>query len=87
MKQITLREANQAFSRIVREVEASGEGVLVLRNGKPAVEIVPTRAARPARQLTREQKAALAAFLRGAQRKPGDSTGEPRWTRDSLHER
>ncbi len=38
MKQMNLREANRAFSRLVREIEETGESVLVLRNGKPAVE-------------------------------------------------
>lgn len=87
MKQVTLREANQGFSRIVREIEESGEGVLVLRNGKPAVEIAPARAKRPARVLTSEQEQAIAAFLKAARRKPGKSSAERRWTRDSLHER
>jgi antitoxin (DNA-binding transcriptional repressor) of toxin-antitoxin stability system len=87
MKQLTLREANQGFSRLVREIEATGEGVLVLRNGKPAVEIVPTREKRPARRLTAAQEKAIAAFLKAASAKPGNSTGERRWTRDSLHER
>lgn len=87
MKQISLREANQGFSRLVREIEETGEGVLVLRNGKPAVEIVPSRAKRPLRVLTKEQEQAIAQFLKSARTKPGNSTGERRWTRDALHER
>ncbi len=87
MKQITLREANQGFSRLVREVEETGEGVLVLRNGKPAVEILPSRAKRPARKLTAEQERAIAQFLKAARNKPGNSSGAKRWTRDELHER
>ncbi|HEY1612683.1 MAG TPA: type II toxin-antitoxin system Phd/YefM family antitoxin [Rhizomicrobium sp.] len=42
MKQVTLREANQQVSRLVGEVEETGEQVIVLRNGNPAVEITPT---------------------------------------------
>ena len=87
MKQVTLREANQQFSRLVREVEETGERVLVLRNGKPAVEIAPTRAKRALRELTAEQQAAFAAFVNGATRHPGSSKGVRRWTRDELHER
>ena len=87
MKEITLREANQQFSQIIRDVEESGEGVRVLRNGVPAVEIVPSRTKKAARKLTREQEEAFAAFIRRARECPGDSTGEPRWTRDELHER
>ena len=87
MKQVTIREANQSFSRLVREIEETGEGVLVLRNGKPAVEIVPTRARRAARTLTAAQQAAITAFLEAARSNPGNSAGQPRWTRDELHER
>ena len=86
MKQVTLREANQQFSKLVREVEETGERVLVLRNGKPAVEIAPT-ARRPMRKLTREQQTAVEAFLKAATTRPGNSRGERRWTRDELHER
>jgi prevent-host-death family protein len=87
MKQVTLREANQQFSRIVREVEETGQRVLVLRNGKPAVEIAPTRATRALRELTAEQRAAFDAFVESAVKHPGSSKGARRWTRDELHER
>jgi prevent-host-death family protein len=87
MKEITLREANQQFSQLVRDVEETGEGIRVLRNGKPAVEIVPSRTKKAARRLTAQQEKAFDAFLRAARENPGDSTGEPRWTRDELHER
>jgi prevent-host-death family protein len=87
MKQVNLREANQAFSRVVREVEQTGERVLVLRNGRPAVEIVPARERSDVRRRTPEQERAIRAFLELARTRPGDSTGAPRWTRDELHER
>jgi prevent-host-death family protein len=87
MKQVTLREANQQFSRLVREVEATGERVLVLRNGKPAVEIAPTRVVRAMRELTPDQHAAFDGFVESALKRPGSSKGARRWTRDELHER
>lgn len=87
MKQVTLREANQQFSRLVREGEATGERVLVLRNGKPAVEIAPTGATRARRRLTGEQQAAIAAFLDAAIKRPGNSKGTRRWSREELHGR
>ncbi|HEY2446758.1 MAG TPA: type II toxin-antitoxin system prevent-host-death family antitoxin [Rhizomicrobium sp.] len=86
MKQVTLREANQQFSKLVREVEETGERVLVLRNGKPAVEIAPT-AKRARRNLSKEQQAAFDAFLNTAANRPGSSKGVRRWSRDELHER
>jgi prevent-host-death family protein len=87
MKQLNLREANQGFSRLVREVEQTGERVLVLRNGKPAVEIVPSSEGRLVRKRTPAQERAIRAFLKSARTRPGDSSGERRWTRDELHER
>lgn len=87
MKQLNLREANQGFSRLVRQIERTGERVLVLRNGKPAVEIIPSGENRAVRRRTPAQERALRAFLKSARAKPGNSTGQRRWTRDELHER
>ena len=87
MKQLNLREANQGFSRLVREVEETGERVLVLRNGKPAVEIIPSGEKRPVRKRAPEQERAIRAFLRAARTRPGDSSSERGWTRDELHAR
>jgi antitoxin (DNA-binding transcriptional repressor) of toxin-antitoxin stability system len=39
MKTMNLRDANQQFSKLVREIEETGESVLVLRNGKPAITL------------------------------------------------
>ena len=54
-KTITLREANQTFSRVVREVEA-GEEFTITRNGEPVARLVPVRRERV---LTPEQLAAV----------------------------
>jgi prevent-host-death family protein len=54
-KTITLRDANQRFSRCVREVEA-GEEFVITRNGRPVARLVP---AGGKRVLTPEQEAAL----------------------------
>jgi prevent-host-death family protein len=58
---INLRDANQRFSELVREVEATGAGYLVLRHGRPAARLLPAED-RPA-CLTPEQEAALESFL------------------------
>ena len=39
MKTMNLRDANQQFSKLVREIEETGEPVLVLRNGQPAITL------------------------------------------------
>lgn len=58
---INLRDANQQFSELVRRVETTGQGYLVLRHGKPVARLLPVedRAGR----LTPEQSAALARLL------------------------
>jgi prevent-host-death family protein len=55
-KTITLREANQTFSRCVREVEA-GEEITITRKGRPVARLVPVGGKRV---LTPEQEAARA---------------------------
>ena len=59
MKTITLREANQQFSKLMREIEETGETVVVLRNGKPAVKLSPVavrRIATPEEQEEAKQR-------------------------------
>lgn len=58
---ISVRDANQRFSELVRQVEATGQGFVVLRHGKPVARLLPAED-RPAR-LTPEQRAALARLL------------------------
>ena len=80
-KTISLREANQSFSRCVREVEA-GEEFVITRNGKPVARLVPAQAERV---LTPEQEAAWArAEARMAE---GWPLNAGLLDRDSLHER
>ena len=45
MRTVSIREANQSFSRLVKEVEA-GETVVITRQGKPVVEMNPRKASR-----------------------------------------
>lgn len=59
---ITARDANHHFSRVLREVE-SGKQFVVTRNGVPVARIVPEVARDGRRELTPEQKAALASSL------------------------
>jgi prevent-host-death family protein len=79
-KTITLREANQAFSRCIPEVEA-GEEITITRRGQPVARIVPVR---PKRVLTPEQEAARA---RAYERmKQGWHLGGERFNRDELYD-
>ncbi len=76
MREINLRDANQQFSKLVREIEETGETVLVLRNGKPSIKLMPVE--EPKRRMTPEQEAAMA-FLRDPK---NHFTSPPGWKFD-----
>jgi prevent-host-death family protein len=83
-RKISLRDANQKFAQIVREVEQRREVVVVTRRGEPVVKIIPAREGR--RELTAEQQRAFDGMLALAHRKKLYSRGR-RLSRDELHER
>jgi prevent-host-death family protein len=80
-KLITLRAANQAFARCVREVEAGAE-YIITRNGQPVARLVPIA---DRRVLTARQEAALARTR--ARMEKGWPIGAGPIDRDALHER
>ena len=41
MREMTVREANQNFSKVIAEAEA-GETIIITKNGKAVAKIVPT---------------------------------------------
>jgi prevent-host-death family protein len=80
-KIISLREANQAFSRCIREVEAGAEYVIT-RNGEPVARLAPIAGHRI---LSREQSAARARAR--ARMEKGWPIAAGPLDRDELHER
>jgi len=81
---MSLRDANRQFSKLVREGAEAGEEIVVLRNGKAAVKIVPVQ--QPGkRTLTPAREAALKSFLDLARASTAKSDGP--WTREELYER
>ena len=80
-KTLTLRDANQSFSRCIRAVE-SGEDFVITRNGKPVARLT---AVSNARVLTERQKQALAHFQEVV--REGWSLHSGPLDRDALHER
>lgn len=80
-KSVTLREANQAFSRCIREVEG-GEEFVITRNGVPVARLLPVS---KRRVLTPEQQAALER-VKAAMEKGWDLNAGP-LDRDLLYER
>ncbi|HWE99322.1 MAG TPA: type II toxin-antitoxin system Phd/YefM family antitoxin [Caulobacteraceae bacterium] len=81
-KTLSLREANQAFARIVREVEG-GAAFTITRNGAPVARIVPVEGA--PRRLTPEQEVARARTR--AQMAGGWPLAAGPLDRDAIHER
>jgi prevent-host-death family protein len=86
MRKINLREANQRFSQLVREVQETGEPISVFRRGEPAVEIHPSVKKSVIRALTPEQETALGSMLETARKFGRKSLGR-KMTRDEMHER
>ena len=78
---VTLREANQSFSRCIREVEA-GEEFVITRNGTPVARLSPISGKRI---LTPQQQAAFER-IKAAMEKGWDIGAGP-LDRDALHER
>ena len=79
MRFVTAREANQAFSRILREAE-EGEPVIILRRGRPVAVLAPYRTAD-----TKERERAIEQIV-GLMRQGLPIGGRP-FTRDEMHER
>ena len=78
---VTLRDANQRFARLIRQVEG-GADFVITRNGAPVARLTPMTGART---LTPEQEAALERTLEAA--KAGWALGAGNLDRDALHER
>lgn len=79
---ISLRDANQGFARMVREVE-SGASFTITRNGVPVAEVRPVKT--PERKLTPAQEKALAETIELS--KAGYFMEPWTFNRDELHER
>ena len=78
MRAITAREANQAFSRILKAAER-GESVVITRRGQPVAIIAPYRAQ------DRERERAIDHIV--AMMRKGVPLGGTRFSRDEMHER
>ena len=81
-RSVSAREANQQFSRILRDVEAGAE-ILVTRRGQPVARIVPVQPSRE-RQLSPEQEAALERTRRRLEK--GWDLGGGKFNRDELYD-
>jgi prevent-host-death family protein len=82
-KTVSLRDANQRFARLVREVEA-GQGVIITRRGEPIAKLSSIAGKR--RVPTLEQEAAWRRLLKRIGERRYRSEGW-QFDRDELHER
>ena len=81
MRQVSLRDANQNFARLIAEVEA-GEQVVLTRRGRPVARIVPEPRKR---KLTAEQQAAYERMVERLRR--GYDLGGLKVNRDEIYDR
>jgi prevent-host-death family protein len=81
-RSVSAREANQQFSRILRDVEAGAE-IVVTRRGQPVARIVPASPSRE-RRLTPEQEAAHARSMERLRK--GWDLGGGKFDRDELYD-
>jgi prevent-host-death family protein len=82
MKIITVTEANQSFSKLIRELEQDGEGYVILRRGRPVARLIPGKDEHLADPVWQGAYTRMMARLQ-----EGASLGGLRINRDELHER
>jgi prevent-host-death family protein len=78
MRSVTAREANHAFSRILRAAEG-GETVVITRRGEPVAIIAPYQGTDSERERAIERVVAMM--------RKGLPIGGRRFSRDEMHER
>jgi len=79
MRFVTAREANQAFSQILRDAE-EGESLVITRRGRPVALLAAYQAPD-----SRERELAIEHIV--ALMREGLPIGGRRFTRDEMHER
>jgi len=79
MRSVTAREANQSFSRILKEAEGGGT-VVITRRGQPVAMLSPYRVERG------EERARAIEHIVALMRE-GLAIGGRRFSRDEMHER
>jgi prevent-host-death family protein len=60
-KEMPIRDVNQRFTECVREVQESGDEIIITRRGQPVAKLVPIASAK--RVLTPTQQAGLARMM------------------------
>lgn len=82
---ITAREANQHFSRLLREV-AAGKNYVITRNGTPVAKLAPVAEKSDRRVLTGQQQQALDDLIEFALNHKVPADAEPaKFDREELY--
>lgn len=79
MRIVGAREANQQFSRLLREAE-EGQEITITRNGRAVARLIPARGPRDAKA----RKRALDQMMKLMDK--GLDFGGRRYTRDEMHD-
>jgi prevent-host-death family protein len=82
MRTVGAREANQQFSRLLKEAE-NGKHITITRNGKAVAQLGPIESSRPI-QDPKARKKAIERMVRLM--KKGIDLGGRRYTRDEMHD-
>ena len=83
---VTAREANQNFSRLLRDV-AAGKDYVITRSGTPVAVLAPVAAKPGKRVLTPEQQEALRNLIeRSLNHKVPEDAEPAKFNRDELYE-
>ena len=82
MKSVSLREANQDLSKLVRALEETGEGYVITRHGRPVARLMRHEVDRTADPEWRAAHARMKDLLQGGFHLGGEGVD-----RDALHER
>jgi len=79
MRSISAREANQSFSRVLKDAE-NGDSIVITRRGRPVAVLAPYgRPMSPERERAIERAVKLM--------REGLAIGDRHFTRDEMHER
>ncbi len=80
MKTVSAREANQGFSKLLKEVDG-GEEIVITRRGEPVAKLSKFNGP----VMTPEREAAIKALMDHLRNAPALNIGP--WKRDELYER
>jgi len=80
MNSISARDANQAFSKLLKRAE-DGEEVVITKHGRPVARLVPVESSEKKAERAKAHERLMKRLRKGV------DMGGRRFTRDEMHER